>query len=603
MKKNATLITAGIPIITTVFAGAILASSIVSADDSVVDNINITVPVSCSISGTGMNTHNASIVNGTYQSDIGTTILHAFCNDSEGFAIYAAGYTGDEIGATNSNKLVGASTNIAIETGLATSTPNPDVSNWAMKLAITQDSGDTTGTNAYTIDSAPNTSGGSDATFSQYHVVPNEYTKVAHKNSATNMTANTGGVKLTTTYAAYISKTQPADTYTGQVIYTLVHPASTTNPKNTIRVTYNNDLEPFDNGAYKNQVTYGDCSYPMYYTATAPEVLETSNLTNGTQSGGYTNNEYILQTRTYDGATKIKVEVDYSITAYTAKLIVFNGAWDGDWSNWNNSWDGFGWINSGDNTTSTRTYMIDDDTITVFAESWDTPESGYDYGFYVRIYPIYDETHENTTPIQTDYYIGNSPTIIKTPNILNDGTQNGAYYTGEEIMIQEQVSFTGADKVKVVLKDGLTANTAGIIMVEGNWDGISNPVKYYELHSESDNISGTNTYFFDSNMVTLMMNGWNTPESGYDYGMYAEFYPIYETEQENTTPISLNMVYCFGPIIGTYVEPNNWRHAYWYSEEFIEIFYNETEVIEYLEQNKESLLGKTIDLYIGYGDH
>ena len=229
MKNSATHIIIGMPIIITAFAGAILASNYVSADD-VVDEINVTVPVSCSLSGTGMNTHNANISNGTYQANIGTTTLHAFCNDSNGFAIYAAGYTGDEIGATNSNKLVGAATNTTIETGLATTTGNPDISNWAMKLAITQDSGDTAGTNAYTIDSAPNTSGGSDATFSQYHVVPNEYTKVAHKNSATDMTANTGGVKLTTTYAAYISKTQPADTYTGQVIYTLVHPASASAP-------------------------------------------------------------------------------------------------------------------------------------------------------------------------------------------------------------------------------------------------------------------------------------------------------------------------------------------------------------------------------------
>ena len=228
MKTENTLII-GIPLAVTIVSGVLLSSNMVSADD-VVDEINITVPVSCSMSGTGMNSHNANITNGTYQANIGTTTLHAFCNDSEGFAIYAAGYTGDEVGATNSNKLVGAATNTTIETGLATTTGNPDISNWAMKLAITQDSGDTTGTNAYTIDSAPNTSGGADATFSQYHVVPNEYTKVAHKNSATDMTANTGGVKLTTTYAAYISKTQPADTYTGQVIYTLVHPASASAP-------------------------------------------------------------------------------------------------------------------------------------------------------------------------------------------------------------------------------------------------------------------------------------------------------------------------------------------------------------------------------------
>ncbi|MBQ6414009.1 hypothetical protein IJI28_00065, partial [Candidatus Saccharibacteria bacterium] len=66
--------------------------------------------------------------------------------------------------------------------------------------------------------------------FSQYHVVPNEYTKVAHKNSNTDMTESTGGVKLTTTYAAYISKTQAADTYSGQIIYTLVHPSSADAP-------------------------------------------------------------------------------------------------------------------------------------------------------------------------------------------------------------------------------------------------------------------------------------------------------------------------------------------------------------------------------------
>ena len=201
----------------------------------VVDQINITVPVSCTMSGTGMNTHNAEISNGTYQADIGSTTLHAFCNDNEGFAIYAAGYTDNEIGGANSNKLVGttASGNATIVSGIATSAGSSDISNWAMKLAITQDSGDTTGTNAFTIDSAPNVDlpseaeqSAASASFSQYHVVPNEYVKVAHKDSATDMTTTTGGVKLTTTYAAYISKTQPADTYSGQVIYTLVHPSS-----------------------------------------------------------------------------------------------------------------------------------------------------------------------------------------------------------------------------------------------------------------------------------------------------------------------------------------------------------------------------------------
>ena len=218
----------------TILTGITLISNKVSADD-VVDEINITVPMSCTMSGTGQDSHNANINNGTYTADIGTTTMHVFCNDNEGFAIYAAGYTGNEIGGENSNKLVGtnASSNATIESGIATSAGNPDISNWAMKLAITQDSGDTTETNAFAIDSAPNVAlpsqaeqSATPASFSSYHVVPNEYVKVAHKNSGTDMTNTTGGVKLTTTYAAYISKTQPADTYTGQVIYTLVHPSS-----------------------------------------------------------------------------------------------------------------------------------------------------------------------------------------------------------------------------------------------------------------------------------------------------------------------------------------------------------------------------------------
>ncbi|MDO5451767.1 MAG: FISUMP domain-containing protein, partial [Candidatus Saccharibacteria bacterium] len=194
----------------TAVCGAILSSSIVSADnDTVVDQINITVPVSCTLSGTGMTSHTAEIANGTYEDDIGTTTLKAFCNDNNGFAIYATGYTGNEIGATNSNKLVGTPANIGnIDTGTATS---GNASNWAMKLET-----DSTATYAITLDNG----------FGSYKAVPNEYIKVAHRESGTDIGTNATGASLTTTYAAYMSSTQGAGTYTGQVIYTLVHPAS-----------------------------------------------------------------------------------------------------------------------------------------------------------------------------------------------------------------------------------------------------------------------------------------------------------------------------------------------------------------------------------------
>jgi len=204
----------------TLLSVAVLSGSKVSAtDDSVVDEINITVPVSCTLTGTGMNSHNAEIPNGTYTADIGTTTLKAFCNDNAGFAIYAAGYTGNEIGGTNSNKLVGttASSNATIDTGTATSAGNPDTSNWAMKLTTVSSP---TPTYPITLDNG----------FGSYSAVPNSYTKVAHRDSNTDIGTNAEGTTLTTTYAAYISKTQAADTYSGQVIYTLVHPSDAEAP-------------------------------------------------------------------------------------------------------------------------------------------------------------------------------------------------------------------------------------------------------------------------------------------------------------------------------------------------------------------------------------
>lgn len=210
----------------TAVVGLVLAGSYVSADD-VVDNVSITVSESCTISGSGMSSHTAEITNGAYQANIGTTTIDAFCNDSAGFSIYATGFTGDTIGETDSNKLVGtsASGNATIATGTATSAGNPDVSNWAMKLTTTTDPAP-----AYPIiikgSSLDTERQTGDTDYSAFSAVPNSYTKVATRTSGTDVCTGATGSSLTTTYAAYISKTQPADTYTGKVKYTLVHPSN-----------------------------------------------------------------------------------------------------------------------------------------------------------------------------------------------------------------------------------------------------------------------------------------------------------------------------------------------------------------------------------------
>lgn len=196
----------------TLVSGVILASSKTSAEDVKVSDVSIAVPASCEISGSGMSSHTADVDNGTYRENIGKTTITVFCNDGGGYAIYAAGYTGDEIGGTNSTKLVGVDTNLTIDTGVYTQGTTVS-SVWAMKLnKVTDTSVSYTPANL-TIENG----------FNSYHIVPSSYTKVASFSSTTDLTL---GSKLETTYAAFVSGTQRADVYNGKVKYTLVHPAS-----------------------------------------------------------------------------------------------------------------------------------------------------------------------------------------------------------------------------------------------------------------------------------------------------------------------------------------------------------------------------------------
>ena len=206
MLKDRFVLGVGSLVAITIVIGAFLSSSRTIATFTSA-SATVNVAEACTMSSTLTTPHSATIPNGTYQENIGITTLKVTCNDSQGYAIYAVGYTGDEIGGTNSTKLVGTSSNI--DTGTATS---GNTSNWAMKI---------------------NTSGSSfigtiDNSFNSYHAVPNEYTKVAHFNSSTDAGPSANGSTYQTTYAAFVSSTQLAGNYTGKVKYTMVHPSSET---------------------------------------------------------------------------------------------------------------------------------------------------------------------------------------------------------------------------------------------------------------------------------------------------------------------------------------------------------------------------------------
>ena len=187
----------------TFISGAVLSSTNTYSESA---NATVTVGSACTLTATVNPAHSAEIPAGSSRTDIGLTTLNTICNDAGGFAIYAVGYSNNEYG---NNKMLSGSS-YYFNTGTATSGAN---SAWSMKLQQV-----TTGTYATTIDN----------NFGSPHNIPTTFTRVAHRDSATDAvgTNPTVGSSISLTYDAYISNTQNAGTYEGKVKFTLVHPAS-----------------------------------------------------------------------------------------------------------------------------------------------------------------------------------------------------------------------------------------------------------------------------------------------------------------------------------------------------------------------------------------
>ena len=188
--------------------GAALTMPVVKAENnSSIDGVNISIPVACTMVGTVTSAHTTSTIGGTQVSDIGTTKINTVCNDKNGYLVYAKGMTQNASNEVVLSAVVGS--NYDIKTGTGTSADGR--SSWGMKLA------QITGDNEY----PPEIVSG----YNAYTAVPNTWTKVAYKESATSSIASS---QFTTTYNVYTTIDQPAGNYSGQVQYVMLHPSNTT---------------------------------------------------------------------------------------------------------------------------------------------------------------------------------------------------------------------------------------------------------------------------------------------------------------------------------------------------------------------------------------
>ena len=172
------------------------------------DNLTLSLPTSCTLSSVVNTAHNATLISGTYTTDIGKTTIKTLCNDGNGYAIYANGFSNDTAG--NNVLVSNISNGHNMETGVYTQgTSDSNVSSWSMRLDNIVD------------DTSPTPPVIEEDYDGIYGLVPNTWTKVAGRQSGTtNMIT---GSSFTTTYAVYTAPTQHAGTYTGQVAYALIH--------------------------------------------------------------------------------------------------------------------------------------------------------------------------------------------------------------------------------------------------------------------------------------------------------------------------------------------------------------------------------------------
>ena len=228
-----------------ILAGFYLSSnSIISnayaANDTESVQASVTVPDACYISGTNYN-HTGSVSGGSYNTDFGgISTVTVRCNDRNGYSVYAVGYSGDTAGSTD---LIGASTNLTIPTGTGTSTAT---SHWAMKIGTATSSFTPTILNGY----------------NNYNVVPSTATKVVTYTSDIDLS---GDSKFTTSYAVAVAPSQAADTYTGKVKYTIVHP-NYSNADGS-RETYNVPVTFAGKGI--SSVTFTATGYPTRTVSTS----------------------------------------------------------------------------------------------------------------------------------------------------------------------------------------------------------------------------------------------------------------------------------------------------------------------------------------------
>ena len=137
-------------------------------------------------------------------------------------------------------------------------------------------------------------------------------------------------------------------------------------------------------------------------------------------------------------------------------------------------------------------------------------------------------TINRVTYTSTPMYIANAPQIAKSPNIADDGTKEGGIPANTDDY--DIVVAPGASRLKVEIHYDITTDGR-------TWIGFTNAATDtydgFEWQEIEKWTSGTETIVIEGDAITFNTY---TEYASSNYGFYARVYPIYATEQTDTSP-------------------------------------------------------------------
>lgn len=197
-------------------------------------------------------------------------------------------------------------------------------------------------------------------------------------------------------YGTYVTPELPYGTYTGATInYMAVANFDPYAPvaDDQIGVVFNGRGLKFENGRGQNRVNFEKRCGSVYRGET--KIVKTKNIDeNGVKQRSYQNGDgpnwnYFE----FEGASRIELEAQYDFTAGTGNFVV---------NPRENVWRVY--PSGGEEGFVSETIVVYNDRVGLDGYVADNPNPEHDYGYYIKVSPIYSQRRDNTEEVERCYY-------------------------------------------------------------------------------------------------------------------------------------------------------------------------------------------------------